>query len=51
VKENFFKFDGNPPFPKRIAYTFPYKLSAAERCGLQEHSGWRRVNRISNACA
>lgn len=30
VKENLFKFDGTPLFPERIAYTVPYKLSAAE---------------------
>ena len=30
VKENLLKFDGTPLFPQRIAYTVPYKLSAAE---------------------
>jgi superfamily II DNA or RNA helicase len=30
VKENLLKFDGTPLFPKRIAYTVPYKLSPAE---------------------
>ena len=30
VKENLLKFDGTPLFPERIAYTAPYKLSAAE---------------------
>ena len=30
VKENLLKFDGTPLFPPRIAYTVPYKLSAAE---------------------
>src|ERR1700731_853511 len=30
VKENLLKFDGTPLFPERIAYTVPYKLSAAE---------------------
>ena len=30
VKENLLKFDGKPLFPERIAYTVPYKLSAAE---------------------
>ena len=30
VKENLLKFDGRPLFPERIAYTVPYKLSAAE---------------------
>jgi len=30
VKENLLKFDGTPLFPKRIAYTVPYKLSDAE---------------------
>lgn len=30
VKESLFKFDGTPLFPERIAYTVPYKLSAAE---------------------
>ena len=30
VKETLFKFDGTPLFPERIAYTVPYKLSAAE---------------------
>jgi len=30
VKENLRKFDGTPLFPERIAYTVPYKLSAAE---------------------
>jgi len=29
VKENLLKFDGTPLFPERIAYTVPYKLSAA----------------------
>jgi len=30
VKEDLLKFDGTPLFPERIAYTVPYKLSAAE---------------------
>ena len=30
VKENLLKFDGAPLFPERIAYTVPYRLSAAE---------------------
>jgi superfamily II DNA or RNA helicase len=30
VKESLLKFDGRPLFPERIAYTVPYKLSAAE---------------------
>ncbi|MGD9902621.1 MAG: helicase-related protein [Vicinamibacterales bacterium] len=30
VKEELLKFDGTPLFPERIAYTVPYKLSAAE---------------------
>jgi SNF2 family DNA or RNA helicase len=30
VKEGLLKFDGTPLFPKRIAYTMPYKLSQAE---------------------
>ena len=30
VKETLLKFDGTPLFPERIAYTVPYKLSAAE---------------------
>lgn len=30
VKESLLKFDGKPLFPERIAYTVPYKLSAAE---------------------
>jgi len=30
VKENLLKFDGTPLFPERIAYTVPYRLSAAE---------------------
>lgn len=30
IKENLLKFDGRPLFPPRIAYTVPYKLSAAE---------------------
>lgn len=30
VKERLMKFDGTPLFPERIAYTVPYKLSAAE---------------------
>ena len=30
VKEGLLKFDGTPLFPKRIAYTVPYKLSEAE---------------------
>src|SRR5450756_543494 len=30
VKESLLKFDGTPLFPERIAYTVPYKLSAAE---------------------
>ena len=30
VKETLLKFDGTPLFPKRIAYTVPYKLSEAE---------------------
>ncbi|MEZ4503014.1 MAG: helicase-related protein [Dehalococcoidia bacterium] len=30
VKEKLLKFDGRPLFPERIAYTVPYKLSAAE---------------------
>ena len=30
VKENLHKFDGTHLFPERIAYTIPYKLSAAE---------------------
>lgn len=30
VKERLLKFDGRPLFPERIAYTVPYKLSAAE---------------------
>jgi superfamily II DNA or RNA helicase len=30
VKEGLLKFDGRPLFPERIAYTVPYKLSAAE---------------------
>ncbi len=30
VKESLLKFDGTPLFPKRIAYTVPYKLSALE---------------------
>src|SRR2546425_135230 len=30
VEENLLKFDGTPPFPERIAYTVPYKLSNAE---------------------
>lgn len=30
VKEKLLKFDGTPLFPERIAYTVPYKLSAAE---------------------
>src|SRR5688500_13145061 len=30
VKENLLTFDATPLFPERIAYTVPYKLSAAE---------------------
>ena len=30
VKERLLKFDGRPLFPERIAYTVPYRLSAAE---------------------
>ncbi|MGI8550039.1 MAG: SNF2-related protein, partial [Dehalococcoidia bacterium] len=30
VKEGLLRFDGTPLFPERIAYTVPYKLSAAE---------------------
>src|SRR5271167_2663920 len=30
VKENLLKFDATPLFPERVAYTVPYKLSAAE---------------------
>jgi superfamily II DNA or RNA helicase len=30
TKESLLKFDATPIFPKRIAYTVPYKLSAAE---------------------
>ena len=30
VKERLLKFDGRPLFPERIAYTAPYRLSAAE---------------------
>ena len=30
VKEGLLKFDGRPLFPERIAYTVPFKLSAAE---------------------
>ena len=30
VKENLLRFDGRPLFPERIAYTVPFKLSAAE---------------------
>ena len=30
VKENLRKFDGTPLFPKRIAYTVPYRLSPQE---------------------
>jgi superfamily II DNA/RNA helicase len=30
VKENLYTFDNTPLFPPRIAYTVPYKLSAAE---------------------
>ena len=30
VKERLLKFDGNPLFPERIAYTVPYRLSDAE---------------------
>ena len=30
VKERLLKFNGTPLFPERIAYTVPYKLSAAE---------------------
>ncbi|MBI5243152.1 MAG: DUF3883 domain-containing protein [Elusimicrobia bacterium] len=30
VKEGLLKFDATPPFPERIAYTVPYKLSDAE---------------------
>jgi SNF2 family DNA or RNA helicase len=30
VKESLLKFDGTPLFPQRIAYTVPYRLSAAE---------------------
>jgi SNF2 family DNA or RNA helicase len=30
VKETLLKFDGTPLFPERVAYTVPYKLSAAE---------------------
>ena len=30
VKEGLLKFDATPLFPERIAYTVPYKLSAAE---------------------
>jgi len=30
VKETLLKFDGTPLFPERIAYTVPYKFSAAE---------------------
>lgn len=30
VKEKLLKFDGTPLFPERIAYTVPYRLSAAE---------------------
>jgi len=30
VKENLVKFDGKPLFPKRIAYSVPYKLSTQE---------------------
>jgi SNF2 family DNA or RNA helicase len=30
VKEKLLKFDATPLFPERIAYTVPYKLSAAE---------------------
>jgi len=30
VKEKLLRFDGRPLFPERIAYTVPYKLSAAE---------------------
>ena len=36
VKENLLKFDGRPLFPERIAYTVPYKLSAAEAQLYQE---------------
>jgi superfamily II DNA or RNA helicase len=30
VKESLLKFDATPLFPERVAYTVPYKLSAAE---------------------
>jgi hypothetical protein len=30
VKENLLKFDATPLFPERMAYTVPYRLSAAE---------------------
>jgi len=30
VKEDLLKFDATPPFPERMAYTVPYKLSDAE---------------------
>ena len=30
VKENLLKFDATPLFPERLAYTVPYRLSAAE---------------------
>ncbi|AUB80099.1 RNA helicase [Candidatus Thiodictyon syntrophicum] len=42
VKESLLKFDGTPLFPKRIAYTVPYKLSDAEAALYQSVTGYVR---------
>ena len=41
-KESLLKFDGTPLFPERVAYTVPYKLSAAEAQLYKEVTGYVR---------
>src|SRR5690606_23130206 len=47
VKETPLKFDGTPPFPERIAYTVPFKLSPEEACLYKEVTDYVReeINR------
>lgn len=42
VKENLLKFDGTPLFPRRIAYTLPYRLSPPEEALYKEVTDYVR---------
>jgi len=48
VKENLLKFDGTPLFPRRIAYTLPYRLSPPEEALYKEVTDYVRdeFNRV-----